>query len=568
MRYGRWNISGYDRQRAVELLKMGINPLVAVLLSSRKADDAKVRRLIGEESGTVYDPFLLKDMDRAAERVKLAITRRENVVIYGDYDVDGITSSCLVAEYLREKGLDCRIYIPERLEDGYGVRDYALKAMKESGTDLVITVDCGMTADKEVDFAKSIGLDMVITDHHECGERLPDAPAVNPKRTDGDYPERSLAGVGVAFKLICAVEGPEHTDELLDRYSDLVAIGTIADVMDVTGENRVFIKRGIEIVKADRRPGITALCTAAGIELQNVTVNAIGFVIAPRINAAGRIGSTDVAVRLVMAREREEAERLALELCMLNKKRQTLECEMFDEAVLLAGEMTDSVGPVVIASENWHQGVAGIVASRLSEKYRRPAIVICIKDGEGRGSCRSFGGFDLFGAIEYASGCLKNYGGHKAAAGITIDAEMIPSFRKMLSEYYVSHVDDSDNTEYDIDFEVIKPGLLTTKNVEALRILEPYGNGNPSPHMCIMGADIVSVTPLSGGKHMKFRARKNGEFFECVFFGKSPGETGLETGDSADIAFMPQVNEYRGRRSVQLLMTDIYIHKNNGESEV
>ena len=568
MVYGRWNIAGYDRQRAVELTRSGINPLVAVVLSSRGIDDNNVKRLTGEEDPEIYDPFLLKDMDRAADRIKLALKNGENIAVYGDYDVDGITSSCLLTDYLRSRGADCTLYIPERLEDGYGVRDYTLKALKESGVDLVVTVDCGMTACAEVDYAKSIGLDMVITDHHECGERLPDAPAVNPKRCDSLYPEKSLAGVGVAFKLICAIEGIENTDKMLDRYGDLVAIGTIADVMDVTGENRTFIKKGIELIKAGHRPGITALCAAVGVEPAQVTVNTVGFVIAPRINAAGRIGNTDTAVDLVLERDPEKAERLALELCMLNKKRQELECEMFNEAVAMAGNAADSGGPIVISSEGWHQGIAGIVASRLAEKYCRPAIVICLKGGEGRGSCRSFGGFELFDAIEYAGDYLKNYGGHKAAAGITIEEDKIPAFREKLSEYYFAHTGEGENTVYNVDFEVVKPGLLTEKNVDALKSLEPYGNGNPTPLLCILGAEAEGVTALSGGKHVKFKAKKNGECFECVFFGKSPEDVGVQAGDIVDIAFMPQINDYRGRRTVQLLMTDIYIHENSKKKEV
>lgn len=562
MKYGRWNIAGYERSRAVELCKRGINPLVAVLLSSRKADEGDIKKLIGQEECQIYDPFLLKDMDRAVERIKKALEKNEKIAVYGDYDVDGITSSCMLTDYFRSKGLKCVLYIPERLGEGYGIRKNTLQEMKNLGIDLVVTVDCGMTAVEETEFAKSIGLDIVITDHHECAERLPDAPAVNPKRPDCEYPEKSLAGVGVAFKLICAVEGADRTEDMINEYSDLVAIGTIADVMDVTGENRTLIKRGIEVAKKCNRQGIAALCRASGVDPTQMTVNAIGFVIAPKINAAGRIGSTDVAVDLILSDNREDAEAFATELCALNKQRQQLECEMFREAIKKFESAGNMEGPIVLSSANWHQGIAGIVASRLTEKYHKPAVVICIKDGVGRGSCRSYGDFDLFSAVEYAGDYLENYGGHKAAAGITVEEKNIEPFASKLSEFYAEYIRIGEKTVYDVDFEVIKPGLLTIDNVESLKTLEPFGSGNPSPLLCIMGAEAQCVTALSGGKHMKFKIRKNGESFECVFFGKSPEEIGLESGDTVDVAFLPQINDYKGRRSVQLLMTDVYVYKN------
>lgn len=567
MKYGRWNIEGYDREYAVKLLKSGINPLVAVLLSSRKIGEDKIARLTGEEPCEIFDPFRLKDMDRAVERIRKALIAGERIAVYGDYDVDGITSSCLMTQYLRKLGAMVILHIPERLEDGYGLRKHTLKAMKDAGVSLVITVDCGMTAIEEIEYAGSIGLDMVITDHHECAETLPSVPAVNPKRPDSEYPEKDLAGVGVAFKLCCALEGVDSTEEMLDRYSDLVALGTVADVMNVLGENRTFINRGLKIIQNGYRPGIAALCRVSGIEPRDITVSSIGFVLAPRINAAGRIGSTDVAVDLIMSDSDEEAEYYAGELCSLNRARQALESDMFCQAVKTIGERGGEEGPIVISSENWHQGIAGIVASRLAEKYHRPAIVICVKDGIGRGSCRSFGGFELFSAVEYAGEYLKNYGGHKSAAGITIEEDKIDLFADKIREFYINTKSEGEDTVYDVDFEVIKPGLLTIENVEALKTLEPYGNGNPTPLLCITGAGVMGVMSLSGGKHMKFKIKKNGECFECVCFGKSPEQLGIENGDTADVAFQPQINDYRGRRSVQLLLTDIYVHKKS-ESEV
>ena len=568
MKHGRWEISGYDRDRAVCLVKWGVNPLLAVLLSSRKFNDEKIQVLLGREERKVYDPFLFEDMHRAVDRIKTALNAGEKIAVYGDYDADGITSACLLTDYLRSKGADCTLYIPDRIEEGYGLHRDAVEKLSLMGTGLIITVDCGITAVEETEYAKSLGVDVIITDHHQCGECIPEVPAINPKRPDCAYPEKSLAGVGVAFKLICAIEGPENTDKLLDEYSDIVAIGTIADVMDVTDENRTFIQRGLEKIRSGGRVGITALCQAAGLDLSKINSNAVGYIIAPKINAAGRIGDTKAAVDLILSKSMAKAQKYAEQLCALNRQRQVLEGDMFRQAVEMIEKQPENPGPIILSSEQWHQGIAGIVASRLAEKYHRPAVVICVKDGVGRGSCRSFGSFDLFKAIEAASMYLENYGGHTSAAGITVDSRNIDNFKEKFTDYYMEHSGGEEITVYNIDFEVIKPGLLTLENLEALRELEPYGNGNPIPMLCIIGARVMNVMSLSGGKHTKIKIAKNGEIFESICFGRSPEELQVSCGSTADIAFQPQINEYRGKKSVQLLLTDIFVYNNSGESEV
>lgn len=568
MKHGRWEISGYDRDRAVCLVKRGVNPLLAVLLSSRKFNDEKIQVLLGREERKVYDPFLFEDMHRAVDRIKNALNAGEKIAVYGDYDADGITSACLLTDYLRSKGADCTLYIPDRIEEGYGLHRDAVEKLSLMGTGLIITVDCGITAVEETEYAKSLGVDVIITDHHQCGESIPEVPAINPKRPDCAYPEKSLAGVGVAFKLICAIEGPENTDKLLDEYSDIVAIGTIADVMDVTDENRTFIQRGLEKIRSGGRVGITALCQAAGLDLSKINSNAVGYIIAPKINAAGRIGDTKAAVDLILSKSMAKAQEYAEHLCALNRQRQVLEGDMFRQAVEMIEKQPENPGPIILSSEQWHQGIAGIVASRLAEKYHRPAVVICVKDGVGRGSCRSFGSFDLFKAIEAASMYLENYGGHTSAAGITVDSRNIDNFKEKFTDYYMEHSGGEEITVYNIDFEVIKPGLLTLENLEALRELEPYGNGNPVPMLCIIGARVMNVMALSGGKHTKIKIAKNGEIFESICFGRSPEELQVSCGGTADIAFQPQINEYRGKKSVQLLLTDIFVYNNSGESEV
>lgn len=554
-----WYISGYERAEAAGLVKRGLSCLLSVLLASRGiTSEDEIKALLECDLALVSDPFLLKDMDRAVGRLKKAIENGEHVAVYGDYDVDGITSSCLVASFFRARGLSCEIYIPERFEEGYGVKNCGLRALADMGVTLVITVDCGVTAFEEAAYARALGMDMVITDHHECAEGLPVAAAVvNPKRRDCLYPYPCLAGVGVAFKLICGLEGPGRTEELLETYGDLVAVGTIADVMPVTGENRVLIKRGIASIKSGRRPGLKMLCEAVGAELAQLSSQNISFMLAPRLNAAGRLGHTGVAVDLLLTESEAEAERLSAALCELNKKRQQFECAMYDEAVSMMGGAGAEKGPIVLAKSGWHQGVAGIVASRLSERFRTPAVMICLSDGVGRGSCRSFSGFNLFGALEESRGFLQTFGGHEMAAGLTISEGEIDGFRARLRELYEKKAGAGLEPCLNVDFEVINPGILSLPNVESLSLLEPYGNGNPTPVLCIKRALVDSVTPVSGGKHTKYRIRMGAEAFDGIFFSKSAAELGASAGDAADIAFIPQINEFRGRRTVQLLMLDL-----------
>lgn len=558
----KWSVAGYDRAEAVRLTRSGINPLVSVLLSSRGAtSESEIEALTSSELSAISDPFLMADMDKAAERVRRAIENREHVAVYGDYDVDGITSSCVVADYLRSRGIKCDIYIPERLEEGYGVKDSALETIAEKGVSLVITVDCGITAAENKRFAASLGMDMVITDHHEVSGERPTSPVVDPKRPDCPSPAKMLAGVGVAFKLICAVDGVQNTESLLNRYADLVAVGTIADVMPMIGENRVFVKRGLQLVRDGARPGLSELIDAAGANRRKMTVTGIGYTLAPRINAAGRLGGTDVAVNLLLSENSGEAEELAKQLCFLNTERRRIEAEMVDEATKMLDKEPPMGRPIVLMSEGWHQGVAGIVASRISEKYNLPAIMICVKDGIGRGSCRSSGGYNIFEALSANRDILLSFGGHELAAGITISAENVSELRTRLGEAYVAASDDIPEPTLAIDFEVIKPELLSVANIMALDELEPFGTGNPAPVLCMTNMTVEAVVPLSGGKHTKLRLEKSGMVFDGLFFGKEPDKLEFKSGDRVDAAFNPQVNEFRGKRTVQLNLIDAVINR-------
>ena len=552
----RWNVNGFDRAVAVGLCREGVNPLTAVVMASRGVTTRReMEETLAQELSAISDPMLMRDMPAAVDRVRRAIAQGEHVAVYGDYDVDGITASCLVAGYLREKGLVCDIYIPERLEEGYGVNSAALDTVRSRGASLVITVDCGITAVAEARHAREIGLDLVITDHHEQGQKLPDAIAsLDPKRPDCPCPAKGLAGVGVAFKLVCAVEGPGSEERMLEKYADLVATGTIADVMPVTGENRILIQRGLEMIRAGGRPGLAALRTASGMDGKAPTVGNVGFAIAPRINAAGRLGSTDVAVELLTTRDPRRAQVLAEELCALNRERQRLEGEMFRQAAqMLDGHPPE--GPIVLASDRWHQGVCGIVASRVAERYSLPAVMICVKDGLGRGSCRSMPGFNIFEAIASCRELLINFGGHEMAAGLTMAEENIDALRQALGRIWREGPKPPERV-LNIDLEVIKPEILSIPNLEALDRLEPYGPGNPQPVLCMRDVCVENAAALSEGKHTKLWLSKRGQVFEAVYFSKGPEALGVRAGGMADVAFTPQINEFRGRRCVQLCLAD------------
>ncbi len=543
-----------------ELLEGGCMPLLASVLALRGVKTrAEMDELLRGGEELLEDPMLLRDMPRAVERVHRAVEEKEKVAVYGDYDVDGITSTCLLTDYLRSKGLDCIPYIPDRSEEGYGLNDGAVAALHEQGVRLIITVDCGITARDEALYAASLGMDMIITDHHECGSGpLPEAAAVvDCKRPDETYPNRVLAGVGVALKLVCACEGA-HGGEMVERYCDLAAIGTIADVMPLTGENRYLVKRGLEKIRRDPRPGIAAMLRESAVDGKKLTASVVGFTLAPRLNAAGRLDCPSVAARLLMTSDPAEAASLAVELCDLNRKRQSIETAIWDEAnAMLASAEPDA--PIVLASDRWHQGVIGIAASRLAEQYSLPAIMVCLNGEVGKGSCRSYGGFNLFDALSACSEHLIGFGGHALAAGLNIRSDKLSDFRAALARYYRENKP-APMPEVQPDLLICDPALLDIDNVRSLDLLEPFGNANPRPTMCVCGVPLESAGDVGGGKHLRIRARLGRESFEGIFFSHNERELDIHSGDLVDIAFTPQINEFRGHVSVQLLVSAIRRH--------
>ena len=566
MMYSRWKIAGQRAEVPESLLQAGFSPLLAAVLAIRGyATPSAARQFLDVDERLLGDPLMLVDMPQAVMRLTRAIAAGEHVAVYGDYDVDGITSTCMLTDYLRRRGVRCDWYIPDRLEEGYGVNQGAIDALHRQGVTLIVTVDCGVTTAEEAAYASQLGVDMIITDHHECRDALPDAIAVvDPKRPDCNYPSHDLAGVGVAFKLLCALEG--SAGRVLDRYADLVAVGTIADVMPLVGENRYIVQRGLDKIEHDPRPGLRALIEEVGLGRKRVTATNIGFTLAPRLNASGRLGQVESAVRLLLSDAPREAAGCAAALCQLNRDRQDLEAEIWEQAQQMLGD-TVPAAPIVLEHESWHQGVIGIAASRLAEKYNVPAIMICLDEDKGKGSCRSCGGFNLFDALGACSDYLEGFGGHALAAGLTIRRENIDAFRRAFTDYYLSHAADCVST-LEIDLIADSPALLTLECVEDLERIEPCGTGNPRPRLCLMGAVVTELTPIGGGRHLRLRLEKFGEAYEAVFFHQTAESLGLRPGDCVDAAFFPQINEFRQRRSVQLLLSDIRRHDPAGEAAI
>ena len=563
MKYDRWNLrpSGPAGSRA-ELERAGLPPLCAAVLCARGVDTAPAASaFLAHGPDLLHDPFLLRDMEKAVERISRAIREQETLAVYGDYDVDGITATCLLTQFLRTLGGQVVSYIPDRTEEGYGLNNHAIDALARQGVTLIVTVDCGITAAQEVEYARALGVDVVITDHHQCKEVLPQAVAVvDPRRPDCSYPFPDLAGVGVALKLALALTVPAQRSQVLLDYGELAAIGTVADVMLLQGENRALVHLGLKRLADCSRPGLQALLREAGCPRGQVpTTVTIGYGLAPRINAAGRMEQAGTALELLLTQDPQRGQELAQELCQLNRLRQAIELEIFQHCdQLLTHTPALSAPVIVLAGEGWHQGVIGIVASRLAEKYACPAFMISLDGDKGKGSCRSFGGFNLFGALERCAPLLDSYGGHELAAGFSIRRDNIPAFRAALCqlvEEFAGH--QPMESSLDVDCEIPHCSLLSTQDVEALSLLEPFGSGNPKPVFLLRSVCVLSHTDVGGGRHLKLRLRRDGVVMDAIFFSANTAACGIENGQRLDIAFTLQINQFRGNRTVQLQLCDL-----------
>lgn len=568
MRYKHWQVASPCPEGQQALEQAGLPPLLASLLAARGVTQpAQAQQLLTPHIRPLLDSFLLKDMDRAAARVHLALERNEHIAVYGDYDVDGITATCLLTQFLRGQGGWVSPYIPCRLEEGYGLNAEAIQTLASQGVTLIITVDCGITAVAEVELANSLGVEVVITDHHTCKEVLPPAVAVvDPHRPGCPYPFKGLAGVGVALKLALAVAGPEGAPQVLRDSCDLAAVGTVADVMPMTGENRAIVSLGLQALNPARRLGLASLIRCSGLEAKTISSVSVGYTLAPRINASGRMGRAEVAMELLLTDDPARAEELALALCELNRARQGLESEIFQECVhhLTAAPQR---GAIVLAGEHWHQGVVGIVASRLTEKYTCPCFMICLDQGMGKGSCRSWGGVNLFEMLCSCSHLLEDFGGHALAAGFTVKEENIPALGQALRQCLIEKGQgDTLPSVLDVDL-AIQPHMITVESVTSLDLLEPCGNGNPRPVFLLRGAQVHTLSQVGRGRHLKLRLESRGRTLDAIWFSADQCEEGLYPGCRVDVVFYPQINEFRGERSVQLQVVDLRVVPSRAQLE-
>ena len=569
--------------------KLNIHPVVAKLLYIRGLKTTReMDTFLSMESERLCNPFDMKDMELGVLRIAKAIGNREKITIYGDYDVDGVTSVSTLYLYLKSLGADVSYYIPNRTTDGYGVTTGAIDTLAEEGTRLIITVDTGITANVEVEYARTLGIDFVITDHHECRAELPRAVAViNPHRPDCPYPFKELAGVGVVFKLISAYEERrsgksriQAATKIFAEYSDLVAIGTIADVMPIHEENRIIVSYGLRMIDTNRRVGLAALIDAsqtrndaprqdhAKKKKLKISSGYIGYTLAPRINAAGRIRSASMAVELFLTNSYDKAYEIAQELCLANKDRQSEENQIIKEAYEMIEKYGDlDENPVIVLdADTWHHGVIGIVASRITEKYCRPSILVSFEGGMGKtpspddigkGSGRSIKGLNLVDALCHCQDALVKFGGHELAAGLSVTRGSLPDFRKKVNAYARENLRaDEMVPTLEADLE-IGFNELSLELANALSILEPYGVGNPIPTFVMRGVTVNEISSISGGKHTKLSVGDGRASYTAMFFSQSADATGLHVGDSADVLFTIDINEWMGKRSLQLIVKDI-----------
>ena len=568
MKYKQWQVALPCPAGQQELEEAGLPPLLAGLLAARGiVRPEEARRLLAPGSEPIPDPSLLKDMDRAAQRVRLALERGELIAVYGDYDVDGITATCLLTQFLTARGGRIVPYIPSRLGEGYGLNPEAVQLLAGQGVGLIITVDCGITAVEETALANRLGMDVVITDHHACKEELPPAAAVvDPHQPGCPYPFKGLAGVGVALMLALAVAGPEEAQEVFHRFCDLAAVGTVADVMPMTGANRAIVSLGLAQLDPPQRIGFASLIRCAGLEDKPVTSVSVGYTLAPRINASGRMGMAEVAVELFLTQDPIRADELAVQLCELNRERQGIEGDIFQQCVHYLEENPQE-DAIVLAGNHWHQGVVGIVASRLAERYARPCFMICLDGGIGKGSCRSWGDINLFALLSSCSGLLENFGGHALAAGFTVREENIPALALALRRAIADSCQGQAlPSVLEVDMAVA-PQHLTVEAVESLDRLEPCGTGNPRPVFLLQGAQVHTMSQVGRGRHLKLKLESRGAALDAIYFSSQGSELGLYPGCRVDVVFYPQINDFRGARSVQLQVVDLRLAPSRAQLE-
>ena len=567
----KWEVRPLDKERAAAFAQTyGVPFFLAMLMNIRGLDDAAHLREFLGEGEPLSDPFLLKDMDKAAARITRAVDNMEKIAVYGDYDADGVTSTAMLYSYLETRGADIIFYIPQREGEGYGMNMGAVEYLKEQGVSLIVTVDNGISSVQEVARANELGIDVVVTDHHRPQEILPDAVAVvDAYRPDDTSPYKHFSGVGIAFKLLMALEdGAGDVEDLLEAYSDLAAIGTIGDIVPLTGENRTLIRAGLERLSQSDRPGVQALLENAGIAGKALTSTNVAFTLVPRINATGRMGAPERAVRLLISGYEEEAEVLSEEICADNEERRRVEAEIAEAAfadIEAKGYMKDRV--VVVDGENWHHGVIGIVASRVTERCGKPCMIISRGETEAKGSGRSIEGFSLFEAICACGDLLIKFGGHPMAAGITLKPENIEAFRKRINRYAAEHFPQMPTQTVTLDCK-LNPAALSVSMAQSLTQLEPFGNGNPQPVFGLFNMELSNVTPVGGGGHLRLTLEKNGAVITAMRFNTKPEELPYHIGDKIDLAVQLEAREFRGQPSLTVIVRDMKFAAFNTEKNI
>lgn len=567
----KWEVRPLDKERAAAFAQTyGVPFFLAMLMNIRGLDDAAHLREFLGEGEPLSDPFLLKDMDKAAARITRAVDNMEKIAVYGDYDADGVTSTAMLYSYLETRGADVIFYIPQREGEGYGMNIGAVEYLKEQGVSLIVTVDNGISSVQEVARANELGIDVVVTDHHRPQEILPDAVAVvDAYRPDDTSPYKHFSGVGIAFKLLMALEdGAGDVEDLLEAYSDLAAIGTIGDIVPLTGENRTLIRAGLERLSQSDRPGVQALLENAGVAGKALTSTNVAFTLVPRINATGRMGAPERAVRLLISGYEEEAEVLSEEICADNEERRRVEAEIAEAAfadIEAKGYMKDRV--VVVDGENWHHGVIGIVASRVTERCGKPCMIISRGETEAKGSGRSIEGFSLFEAICACGDLLIKFGGHPMAAGITLKPENIEAFRKRINQYAAEHFPQMPTQTVTLDCK-LNPAALSVSMAQSLTQLEPFGNGNPQPVFGLFNMELSNVTPVGGEGHLRLTLEKNGAVITAMRFNTKPEELPYHIGDKIDLAVQLEAREFRGQPSLTVIVRDMKFAAFNTEKNI
>jgi single-stranded-DNA-specific exonuclease len=542
---------------------LNVPPMISRILLNRGIDTLEKAKLFFRgKMENLYDPFLLADMEKAVNRIIKAILHKEKILIYGDYDVDGITSVSMLYLLLKQLGANVRFYIPHRVQEGYGISTTGIEEAAKEQIDLIISVDCGITALKEVNYARQLNMDVIISDHHEPGIQLPEAYAIlNPKCENSNYPFQELAGVGVAYKLAQAIINASNLDEsIIKDYVDLVAIGSAADIVPLIDENRIFVKEGLKKLNETNRPGLRALLQVAGLFNKPIGTGQVVFVIAPRINAVGRMGNAERAVELLTTQDADLALEIANILETENRQRKNIDEETFKTAQQQVDEKFDlnNYFGLVLDQEGWHPGVIGIVASRVVEKYYRPTIMISIEDNIGKGSARSISGFDIYLALKQCEDLLLGYGGHKYAAGLTIEKDKIEAFRERFNEIACQQLDEELlSPKLRIEGE-IRLGEINSRLYKYLKLLAPFGPQNMRPVFLSQKLQVVGTPAIVGNNHLKFKVRQDGIVLDAIGFNLGDLIYRIEPGASnLDMTYVIEENSYLGRTTLQLRVKDL-----------